>query len=146
MNNQQTKKIHTTQFLIGSFILLLLISVGAFTYLGRHMSAVSTESINKVGNLYMSGINDHITAHFRTLIDLKLEQVEAVTEVVSADSDDTASIYDELIYRIRVRGFNYLALCSENNSLEMLYGEKIQLADPEPFFESLKKGRGQYTP
>ena len=140
MNNQQTKKIHTTQFLIGSFILLLLISVGAFTYLGRHMSAVSTESINKVGNLYMSGINDHITAHFRTLIDLKLEQVEAVTEVVSADSDDTASIYDELIYRIRVRGFNYLALCSENNSLEMLYGEKIQLADPEPFFESLKKG------
>lgn len=140
MNIQHKKKILITQFLIGSFVLLLLISIGAFTYLGRHMSKVSTESIIKVGNLYMSGINDHITAHFRTLIDLKLEQVESVTEVVPNDAEDADTIYEELIYRIRVNGFNYLALCSEDNSMEMLYGDKIQLADPEPFFQSLKQG------
>ncbi len=140
MNIQCSKKARTTQFLIGSFVLLLLISVWAFIYLGRHMRTVSTEAINKVGNLYMSGINDHITAHFRTLIDLKLEQVEAVTEVVSADQESTDAIYEDLIYRIRVRGFNYLALCSKDYSLEMIYGEKIELADPEPFFESLQKG------
>lgn len=74
MNIQNKKGSGTTRFLIGSFTLLLLISIGAFMCLGKYMSRVSEESINKVGNLYMSGINDHITAHFRTLIDLKLEQ------------------------------------------------------------------------
>lgn len=129
----------TTRFLIGGFTFLLLVSIGAFACLGHYMRGASEEAINKVGNLYMSGINEHITAHFRTLIDLKLEQVEAVTEVVSADMD-TNELYDELIYRVRVRSFNYLALCSEDGVVEMLYGDKIKLTDPEPFFESLNDG------
>ena len=42
----------------------------------------SKDSIDKAGDLYMSGINEHIIAHFTILIDLKLEQAEAVVEVV----------------------------------------------------------------
>ncbi len=137
MDMKSKKKNLTTYFLIGSFVLLLVISITAFTYLGHYMSRISEESINQVGDLYMTGINDHITAHFRTLIDLKLEQAEAVTEVVPNETDD---LYEELIYRIRIRGFNYLALCSEDGSLQMLSGDPIELVDPEPFFESLMLG------
>ena len=57
----------TTHFLIGSFSLLLLISIVAFACLGRYMSNVSEKSIGEVGDIYMKGINDHISAHFRTL-------------------------------------------------------------------------------
>lgn len=137
---QNKKKYHTTRFLIGSFTVLLIISISAFACLGYYMNGASSESINKVGNLYMSGINEHITAHFRTLIDLKLEQAEAVAEVVSSDMDSIDDLYDELIYRVRVRNFNYLALCSKEGDLEMLYGDTIQLADPEPFYTSLRNG------
>lgn len=137
MDMKSKKRNRTTYFLIGSFALLLAISIGAFTYLGHYMSGVSEKSINKVGELYMTGINDHIIAHFRTLIDLKLEQAESVTEMVPTQVDE---LYDELIYRSRIRGFNYLALCSEDGTLQMLYGDPIELADPAPFYKSLKLG------
>lgn len=150
--NAQTpkhKNIHSwkaTHFLIGSFSFLLLISIIAFACLTRYMGKVSEESINKVGNLYMVGINDHLTAHFRTLINLKLSQVESVIEVVPVDRDDDGNInsddinklYEELIYRARVRNFSYIALCSEDGRLEMLDGEQLQLADPDPFYTSLR--------
>ena len=114
-----------THFLFGSFLLLLLVSIGAFVCLGRYMSRVSEEAINKVGNIYMAGIDDHISAHFRTLINLKLEQAETAVEVVSADSFDIEELYEELIYRIKVRNFDYLALCTEDGRLEMLEGEQV---------------------
>lgn len=138
MENRKIKKNRTSYFLIGSFIVLFLISIGAFTYLGQYMSRVSEKSINKVGDLYMAGINDHITAHFRTLIELKLEQLEAVVKVVPSDTNNVKKTYEELAYRTNVRNFNYVALCSEDGQLKMLDGEQIKLTDPDPFFESLK--------
>lgn len=142
MENQQNnrKKNHTAHFLLGSFVMLLLVSVGAFIYLGFYMSRVSEKSIDKVGNVYMAGIKEHIVAHFRTLIDLKLEQAEAVVQVVPADMDNVEALHEELIYRTSVRNFNYVALCAEDGSIEMLDGEQFELADPEPFFESLRNG------
>ncbi|MDE7278593.1 MAG: response regulator, partial [Oscillospiraceae bacterium] len=135
MDIQNKKGISTTHFLIGSFTLLLLISIGAFICLGQYMSRVSEESIDKVGDLYMSGINDHISAHFHTLIELKLEQAEAITQSVPTDVEE---LHEELIYRGRIRNFSNLALCSDDGNMEMLYGDPIQLADPDPFFESLR--------
>lgn len=138
MEIQKKKKNRTVRFLIGSFAALLLISIGAFTVLGIYMREVSGNAINKVGNLYMAGIKDHITAHFRTLIDLKLEQLEAVVKVVPSDMGDKEELYEELVYRAGVRNFSYLALCSEEGEIEMLDGGQIEFADPEPFFKSMK--------
>ncbi len=142
MENQQSnkKKNRTTHFLLGSFVMLLILGVSVFMYLSYYMSRVSEESIDKVGNVYMSGIKEHIVAHFRTLIDLKFEQVEAVVQVVPVEMDDMDELYEELVYRTSVRNFNYLALCAEDGTIEMLDGEQFELTDPDPFFESLKKG------
>lgn len=137
---QNKKGSHTTRFLIGSFVMLLLISAGAFLCLGFYMSKVSNVAINKVGDLYMAGINEQLSSHFRTLVELKLEQAETATKVVSEDIPDVGKLYEELIYRVTVRNFDYLALCAEDGKLEMLYGEQLQLADPDPFFGSLRKG------
>lgn len=142
MENQQNnkKRNHMTHFLLGSFVMLLLISVSAFMYLGLYMSKRSEESIDKVGNVYMMGIKDHTVARFRTLIDLKFEQVEAIVQVVPADMDDVEEIHRELSYRAGVRNFNYLALCSGDGSIEPLDGAQFYVTDPDPFFESLRNG------
>lgn len=140
MDFQNKNASRTTRFLVGSFTLLLLISIGAFVSLSHYMSKVSEESIDKVGDLYMSGINGHIFSHFHTLIDLKLEQVESLTKIVPDEIQDVSALHEELIDRVRIRNFNYLALCAEDGRIEMLYGEPLQLTDPDPFFESLKNG------
>ena len=129
----------TTGFLIGSFVLLMLISVSAFICLGSYMSRVSKEAIDKVGDLYMLGIKEHISSHFQTLMELKLEQAETVVEVVPAEMDNIDELHEELVYRVSVRNFDYLALCSEDGQMEMLYGKQLKLDDPEPFYESLKR-------
>ncbi len=140
MNTRNKKKNQTTNFLIGSFILLLLISAGAFLCLGRYMDRTSKEAIDEVGELYMTGMNERIVAHFRTLMDLKLEQAEAVVQVVPPDMEQ---VYEELIYRVSVRNFDYLALCSEDGEFQMLAGEQISLIDPNPFYESLRRGESK---
>ncbi len=140
MDVRTKKRNHTIRFLLGSFTLLLLISIGAFSVLGLYMSNVSKLAIDEVGSLYMTGISKQISAHFRTLINLKLEQVETAVQVVQDESEDRDVLYEELIYRVQARGFDYLALCSRDGDLEMLYGDQIRLADPEPFFGSLQRG------
>ena len=46
MDNQNIKKgSHTTHFLLGSFVLLLLISIGAFMCLGYYMSRRDRKSV-----------------------------------------------------------------------------------------------------
>ena len=138
MNVQENKGSRTTRFLVGSFCMLLILSVTAFFCLGYYMSNVTRKSIDEMGDMYMTGISEQISSHFSTLIELKLEQVETAQKVVDFETQDVEAFYNELIYRVTVRGFDYLALCAEDGHMEMLYGEQIQLADPEPFFASLR--------
>ena len=139
MNVQDNKESRTTQFLVGSFLVLLILSATAFFCLGYYMSNVSQKSIDQVGDMYMAGISKQIYSHFSTLIELKLEQVETAEKVVESNAENVETLYNELIYRVEVRGFDYLALCDAEGRMEMLYGEQIELADPASFFASLKK-------
>lgn len=135
--NKVDKK--TARFLIGSFIGLIVFSVIVFISMALYMSRIGDKTINAVGNIYMKGISDQVSAHFQTLINAKFDQVENTVKVVDSDTDDREALYEELIYRVQVRDFEYLALCSEEMELQMLYGEQVELTDPDPFFASLKR-------
>ena len=134
------KNIGAAEFLVGSFILLIFLSVAVFAILGKYMERESERTIDNLGNMYMSSMGNRISEHFGTIVNLRLKQAEAVTAVVPAEGREAREIYDELIYRTEVRDFTSLALCSEAGEFETLYGEKATLIDPEPFLESLRKG------
>ena len=87
MNVQDNKESRTTQFLVGSFLVLLILSATAFFCLGYYMSNVSQKSIDQVGDMYMAGISKQIYSHFSTLIELKLEQVETAEKVVESNAE-----------------------------------------------------------
>lgn len=124
-------------FLIESFILLFIISIGAFAGLGYYLSKVSKDSIDELGSLYMVSMDHQFSAHFRTFIELKLEQTEALEDEALSEIDNIDELYDELIYRAYARNFKYMALCSEEGYIEMLSGEQIQIVDSDSIFESL---------
>ncbi|MDE6593808.1 MAG: response regulator [Oscillospiraceae bacterium] len=130
------------RFLIITFLLLLAVSICAFIWLGNYMRTSSEEGVHKVGNLYMEGMSDQITSHFRTLIEMRIEQTESLVEMVSADEykENASELYSELVYRAGSLNFNYIALASEDGELQMLYGEQISLSDSDAFFESLGSG------
>ena len=140
--DKKRKTAKPIRFLIITFLLLLAVSICAFIWLGNYMRTSSEEGVHKVGNLYMEGMSDQITSHFRTLIEMRIEQTESLVEVVSADKykENASELYSELVYRAGSLNFNYVALASEEGELQMLYGEQISLPDSDAFFESLKNG------
>ena len=103
----------TTRFLLYSFIGLLLFSVVVFSLLGIYMNRKSKNTIYEVGEIYMSGMNEQMSRHFENIIKLRFDQVDGIISVVSTENHDKESLYEELVYRAQVRGFGYLALCSD---------------------------------
>ena len=134
------KRNSATRFLICSFIGLLIFSIIIFSLLGIYMSRKSKKTVYEIGNIYMSGMNEQMSRHFETVIKLRFDQVSGVVSVVSTDNKDRKNLYEELIYRAQVRGFDYLALCSAEGDFQTLYGQSIQPLNPEPFVEALLQG------
>ena len=134
------KKHSVTHFLIGSFIGLIVFSIMVFSMLGIYMSRKSNKAINEIGQIYMSGMNEQMSRHFQTVIQLRFDQVSGIVSVVSADNNDKEKLYEELVYRTKVRNFDYLALCSTEGDFQTLYGQSIQPLNPEPFVEALVRG------
>ena len=76
------------------------------------MSQKSRKAVYKVGEIYMSGMNEQMSRHFETVIKLRFDQVSGIVSVVSVDNNEKEKLYEELVYRTKVRNFDYLALCS----------------------------------
>ncbi|MBC5707956.1 response regulator [Hungatella sp. L12] len=134
------KKNAAARFLIYSFIGLLIFSIAVFSLLGIYMNRKSRDTICEVGEIYMSGMNEQMSGHFESVIELRFSQVSGITSVVSSDNRDKEKLYEELVYRAQVRDFDYVALCSAGGKLEMLYGQPIQPINPAPFIQSLTQG------
>ncbi len=134
------KKNPTTQFLIWSFIVLFIFSIANFSLLGIYMNQESRKTIYKVGEIYMSGLNEQISRHFESVISLRFDQVSGIVSVVPADKNAKENLYEELVYRAQVRNFDYLALCSAEGDFETLYGQPIQPLNPALFAEALTAG------
>ncbi len=131
----------TIRLLTISLIAILFTCLLVFSFLASFLSRKNTEMISEIGMIYMSGMNERIGMHFKTTIDTQLIQLESIVEDISEGSDsDYDAMVEQLQYSAEGRNFQYLGLYSGNGNFEMLTGEQVTLADPEPFWESMKKG------
>ena len=62
------------KFLVGSFVVLAIVTLGVFLFLAHYMDRSSTDTIAQVGESYMHGMNEQITLHFQTTVSLRLDQ------------------------------------------------------------------------
>ena len=125
------------RFLIFSIIGVSVLIVGLFTLLSIYMNKKSSDTIEEVGKLYMNGMNEQIVLHYETVIGLRLSQVSAIADTADFDVGSREEQLRDLEYSAAARGFSYLALCSEEGALEMIYGDMVEVLDPEPFLRSL---------
>lgn len=128
------------RFLTYSFTGIIVFSISAFSWLSLFMTIKSHEAFYEIGKIYMSGMSDQISSHFESIIELRFQQVSGVVSVVSPNGINQEKLYEELIYRTRVRDFDYLSLCAADGRFETLYGKPIQPMNPEPFVDALVRG------
>lgn len=134
------------RFIIISFIVMAALLFCGFFVMSRFMDCKSTDTISDVGQVYMEGMSEQISLHFQTTIGLRLNQVEALVEAIPA-AEESGRSHEEtqalLSFNANARGFDYLALLSPEGQFEMIYGEKLQITDPDPFLSSLRNGESK---
>ena len=132
-------KKHSANFLIISFIIIIIISIISMGVFSFALSNKSESVITELGNLYMQGISEEISMHFGTTIDFMLKQLETITKndyVSKLEYKD--QLNETLEYEGKVRDIKCMALLSDSSEIEMIYGEQIHFADPDPFMKSMR--------
>lgn len=130
-----------TRFLLLSLIMVSVLCVCVFSFLTVYMSRKSEETLNEVATIYMSGLNEQTSLHFGTALDLRLDQVTALTETISSgNGSDRQDIRELLEHSARARGFEYLGFYAADGTMDMIYGNAVQSLNPELFLGSLIEG------
>ncbi len=135
------KQNRITHFLKLSLIVVCVFCIGIFCFLTVYMTRQNEKTINHLGSIYMAGMNDRISRHFSTMVDLRLSQLNTLIDTIPISSDkDSKELREWLEYSAEIRGFESLAYYFEDGSYEMLYGERAKPVDPGPFQEAMRKG------
>lgn len=138
------KKANMTRFLFASFGIIIIVCVGVLALFARVTNESSAKTINEIGTIYMEGMNERIAMHFEATMDSRLARVGYLVESVPPDEvTDYAQMKEELAYGANARNLTHLALYAEDGSFEMLLGGSIELADEDPFLESITMGENK---
>ncbi len=129
------------RFLSRSMVLIIIACIGIFLFLGAYTNSQNNKTINKVSDLYMASMNERISMHFSTMIDLRLTQLDTLTETMPGNSrEDSAEMREWLEYNGKIRGFEALAYYFEDGSFEMIYGIPADSVNADKFSQSMMNG------
>ena len=102
---------HVSHFFLFS-LFSALFCTGIFVWSTASMMRQGQEASHLVGEIYMNTVNSQMQLHFRSVIDLKLEQVESL--IIDIPPESVEAYGPELVDRLdagaKVRRFTYLAL------------------------------------
>lgn len=130
-----------THFLKNSMVLVIIVCIAVFTFLTLYINKQSDNTINEVGGTYMASMNERISKHFSTMIDLRLTQLDTLVETIPTKTrEDSSEIRDWLKYNGQIRGLEALAYCFEDGTFETIYGTQVDSIDSEKFLETMQNG------
>lgn len=135
-------KTKNMRYLMVSLVFVLILCIFIFTFQTVHMQEKSAETITEIGNIYMSGMGEHVAEHFGTTIARRLSQAGALAESVPPDRAADPEVMRETLTRnARMRGFISLSFLSGDGTFEMIYGNDAEPTDQKSFLETLGNGQ-----
>lgn len=117
-----------TRFLVGRFVLMVLICIVIFFALMEFVSLKTNTAVNEITNIYISEINEQIKQKFSAISQLRVDQVTAVIQRTMTGSE--VKLEDEredIRLSAEVRGFTWLGLYAGDQKLESIYGEEVEI-------------------
>ena len=140
MNATENRR-KTLRFLWSSFVCLALLCVGVFVWITHYMVKESDKTITEVVNLYMEEMNLQLQRHFNSLVNMRLIQVEGITQVTPPESVDELDekVIEALTNSGRSREFVYLALYNTEGEADVIFGEELTVIDERSFLDSLNR-------
>ena len=115
------KKIN--KFLLVSLIVAIVICSAVFFGTTGVMRGKTTNTINEIGEIYMSEMNKQVQEKFISIINLRLSQVEGVIRRTPPNTSKyDQNVIEQLKTSAEVREFKYLALFRSDGKHEIIYG------------------------
>ncbi len=131
----------TIRFLIIIFGLMFILCGCIFLVLMRHMMKSSKSTVTEVSSFYMDRMSTQLTQHFDTTVNIKLAQVESIVKTFPPEGETQGQELKEVMaISAEARDFRFLGLLSEAGDFQLILGESVDVADQEPFLNSLKAG------
>lgn len=123
-----------------SIAVIICLTAFIFSFLGISIHNMSEQAIEEIGTAYMAGMNEQVSLHFETIIELRLTMAESIAHIAQGERNSGYGSKEDIEYGARARHFLCAALYSPDGEIEMIYGDPVQLNHPEPFLESLRNG------
>ena len=123
-----------------SIAVMIGFTIFVFSFLGMSIHNMSEHTIEDIGTAYMAGMNEQVSLHFETIIELRLTMAESIAHIAAGDGNSNYGSREEIEYGARARHFLCAALYSPDGEIEMIYGDPVELKHPEPFLKSLQNG------
>ncbi len=117
----------------------ILLCIATFVVLGVTMNKNSNDTIDNVGETYMTSMGYQINRRFESVMSQRISMVETL------DSDENLASNDDLKNSAKLSGFEFLAFYSvedlsdiENGStVDLVFGKSLKVTDPIPFRRSV---------
>lgn len=127
----------TMRFLWISLVAVLVVCVGAFTWMTAYMSQQNEKAVGEIGEIYLDQMGKQIQLHFTSAVELYLSQVESIEWRTPAESVATSEeARNELVASIADLDFNYAALYSVDGESETLTGSATNIENKDAFLRA----------
>lgn len=104
-------KSKTMRIMVVSIVIGAVICAATFTFIGIFMNYSSVSTINDIGEVYMSGMGEQVALRYNSVIEQRMQMVEALRDTVTEEStavvtgeDDRRPIWlDNLEYNAKLQ-------------------------------------------
>ena len=109
------------------------------------MNQQNADALHEVGELYMKEMSNQISSHFTSVMDLRISMQEAIITRTPPESVEefNQAFVDEMTLSGEIRNIEYLALYAEDGSIDIIYGEPVEIVNEEPFNKSLHENKNK---
>ncbi len=118
-----------------------LFCIVIFAFLTIFINAQSEKTINSVGGIYMQSMNERISKHFTTMVDMRLGQLNTLVETMPDGAKSDGEMMREwLAYNGQIRGFEALCYFFEDGTQDCIYGSPVTALNAGTFQRNMMNG------
>ena len=66
-----------------SIAVIICFTIFVFSFLGASIHNMSENTIEDIGTAYMAGMNEQVSLHFETIIELRLTMAESIARIAA---------------------------------------------------------------
>ena len=81
-----------------SIAVIICINIFVFSFLGLSINNMSENTIENIGTTYMDSMNEQVSLHFETIIDLRLTMAESIAHIAVDKETSGYGSKDEIEY------------------------------------------------